>query len=86
MNQTDPLSTGGQAKRNKAVTGETSDWPTNIEEAGSEESSSQPQLDASLPSPKEHQTKHSVATALDGTRLKCAQCGEKQEVILFNQT
>ena len=73
MNHTglhDDPSTSKKVETNKTVTGEISD-------------ASQLPLHATSPSPKEN--KHSVATALDGTRLKCAKCENIQEevIVLF---
>ena len=87
MNHTglhDDPSNSDDVETNKAFTGGTGTLhePSNDEEGSSEENTSQLPVDATSPSPEENKTKHSVATALDGTRLMCAQCGEKQEVKL----
>ena len=63
----DDPSTSEKVETNKTVTSEISD-------------ASQLPLDATPP-PKENKTKHSVATALDGTRLKCAKCENIQEEV-----
>jgi len=81
VNQTgvhDDPSTSEKVERKKAGTDGASHEPSNDEEGSSAESASQVPLDATSPSPKEIKTRHSVATAMDGTRLKCKHCGKKQ--------
>lgn len=81
----DDPSTSEKVATNKTVADGTSDEQSNNEEGSSEENASQVLLDATSPYPKESKSRHSVATAVDGTRLKCKHCGKKQGVI-FDQT
>lgn len=81
----DDSSTSEKVERNNTIADVTSDEPSSDEEGSSEKYASQPLLNATSPSPRENKTSHSVATALDGTRLKCAKCENIQGVI-FNQT
>lgn len=81
----DDPSTSEKVERNKTIADVTSDELSNDEEGSSEEYASPLLLNAMSPSPRENKTNHWVATALDGTLLKCAKCENIQEVI-FNQT
>jgi len=81
----DDPSTSEKVATNKTVADGTSDEQSNHEEGSSEENASQVPPDATSPYPKKSKTRHSVATAVDGTLLKCKHCGEEQEVI-FDQT
>lgn len=72
------------------VAGGESDEPSNSEETNNnadsvferaEENASHFAVDARPPSPSENTKTHPLATALDGTRLKCTTCKEEQGVI-----
>ncbi len=51
----------------------------------SEEDDSQSLVDSTPLSTAGNKKTHSMATALDGIRLKCAKCYREQEVILINK-
>ena len=90
--QDDAQSIGDAEDTNKFVSGP-SDEPSNEEseednqehgvEAGSEENDSQIPINVLPSSAEENRKTHSMATSLDGTRLKCTRhgCNEEQEVI-----
>ena len=90
--QDDAQSIGDAEDTNNVVTGP-SDEPSNKEseednqehgvEAGSEENDSQNPINALPRSAEGNRKTHSMATSLDGTRLKCTRhgCNEEQEVI-----
>lgn len=86
----DDASTSGEVEEANNVAGEVTDEPRSDEGAyhngdvrfeRTEENALQLAVDSRSPSPQEHTKTHSVATALDGTRLKCTTCKGEQGVI-----